>query len=91
MFKYPARSALGIRTYPDSIFPSLGKRLFVVLGQYLLAQLDVLVLGLLLCGAGIDDLLPLIVFGLALLLVRSICSCVPIYANRRRSKIAVLR
>jgi hypothetical protein len=40
--------------------------LFVVLGQYLLSELDVLVLGLLLRGVCVDDLLPLVVFGLAL-------------------------
>jgi hypothetical protein len=40
-----------------------------VLSQKLLAQLDVFVLGLLLAGAGINDLLPLVVLGLALLYV----------------------
>jgi hypothetical protein len=38
-----------------------------VLGQYLLTQLDVLVLGLLLCGTGVNNLLPLVVLGLALI------------------------
>jgi hypothetical protein len=38
-----------------------------VLGQKLLAQLDVLVVSLLLAGAGVNDLLPLVVLGLALL------------------------
>jgi hypothetical protein len=40
--------------------------LFVVLGQKLLAQLDVLVLSLLLACASINNLLPLVVLGLAL-------------------------
>jgi hypothetical protein len=43
-----------------------------VLGQYLLGGLDVLVLGLLLRSAGVDDLLPLVVLGLALIML-SVC------------------
>jgi hypothetical protein len=57
------------------------QRLFVMLGQYLLAQLDVLVLCLLLGSAGVDDLLPLVVFGLALGVVSTSslrCRCVAI-------------
>ena len=41
--------------------------LLVVLGQQLLSQLDVLVLGLLLAEPSIDSLLPLVVLGLTLL------------------------
>ena len=48
------------------------RRLFVVLGQYLLGGLDVLVLGLLLRSSGVDDLLPLVVLGLALIML-SVC------------------
>jgi len=43
--------------------------LVVVLGQQLLAQLDVLVLGLLLGGTGVNNLLPFVVLGLALIIL----------------------
>lgn len=43
-----------------------------MLGQYLLGGLDVLVLGLLLRSSSIDDLLPLVVLGLALIML-SVC------------------
>jgi hypothetical protein len=61
-------------TYHDlsnRYFPSLARpeRLVVVLSQYLLTHLDVLVLGLLLRGASVDDFLPFVVFRLAL------CGC----------------
>jgi len=52
--------------------------LVVVLGQQLLAQLDVLVLGLLLGGTGINNLLPLVVLGLALIII-SVCVLVRLY------------
>jgi hypothetical protein len=57
-----------IHDLSNRYFPFLArpKRLFVVLGQYLLTHLNVLVLGLLLRGASVDDLLPLVVFRLAL-------------------------
>jgi hypothetical protein len=40
-----------------------------VLGKYLFAQLDILVLGLLLGGTSVDNLLPLVVLGLALIIL----------------------
>ena len=52
--------------------------LVVVLGQQLLAQLDVLVLGLLLGGTGINNLLPLVVLSLALIII-SVCVFVRLY------------
>ena len=51
---------------PVSSLEKRPRRLFVVLRKYLLAQLDVLCLRLLLRGTSVDNLLPLVVLGLAL-------------------------
>jgi hypothetical protein len=73
LYLTPSRLSLGmhslIYTYvcqPHSAFLSSFQNLRIVLGHKLLAQLDVFVLSLLLAGTSIDDLLPLVVLGLAL-------------------------
>lgn len=60
-------SSYGIVYLPCSSLPKRGRgRLVVVLLEQLLAELDVLVLGILLAQASVDLLLPLVVLGLAL-------------------------